>query len=157
MTVITHVFNQEEFDKLLEASLHKYANSVEDARTQGAIVKLSCDWSAQLIDRVVEYAKDGYTQSQSLSPDIRLPSVFTAYMVKPQKLQKADIAAIKAEVEEAYKLELQRRYDSHIAKVTAETVQRKLKEKEKAQEEAYALLVATAEAEAIAAVGDRPE
>jgi len=156
MTAINHIFNQEEFDKLLETSLHKYADSIEDFRTRGAIVKITGDWPAQFVNQVTEYAKQGYQQHSNLTPDFSA-QLYSSYMVKPAKLQRADIEVIEAEVKANYLAELQRRYDAHVETMASETVQRAKRQREKDEAEAEAALLEYARAEALSVLGSRPE
>ncbi|MEV8190515.1 hypothetical protein, partial [Streptomyces halstedii] len=147
---ITHQYDEVEFQGMLDGRVYLYERQVESPGIRGAIIAVSCDWSAQLIDRVIELAKQGFQQHSRMTPEIVPPRVYIAYVVKPEKLQKADIAAIKAEVEAEYRAELQRRYDTHVEAVAAETVLRRTREKEKAEADAQAALFAEAKEEALA-------
>ena len=154
---ITHIFNQEEFDALLADKLYRYQHSVEDFKTRGAITKLTASHPAQLIDGLVPLAKQGYTQHPTMTPDFIAPSIYAAYLIKPEKLQASDLATIKAEAEEQYRADLQKRYDDHANAIATKTVARKVREQEREQEAAHQQMIDEAEAEAIALLGKRPE
>ena len=154
---ITHQYDEAEFQQMLERRLYLYDRQVEGPGVRGAITSVSCDWPAQLIDRVIDYASQGYQQHPTITPDFVPPRVYVAHLVKPEKLQASDIAAIRSEVEADYKAELKRRFDAHVEAITTETVQRKMREKEKAEADAQAALFAEAKEEALALLGARPE
>lgn len=154
---IGHKWDQAEFDALLTDRAHRYKNSVEDYKTKGAITKVVADYPAKLINSVIPLAKQGYIQHPSMAPDFIAPSIYAAYLIKPEKLQASDLAVIEAEVQEQYRLDLQRRYDAHANAIATETVARKVREQEREQEAAHQQMIDEAAAEAIALLGARPE
>ena len=127
---ITHKYDEAELQGMLDRRLYLYERQIEGPGVRGAIIKLSCDWPSQLIDQVMSHAQQGFKQHETMTPEIVNPSIYIAYLTKPEKLEKADIADIKAEVKAEYRAELQERYDAHVEAVTAETVQRRTRERE---------------------------
>jgi hypothetical protein len=152
-------FVQADLDTLTERATERYHNSVVGHGTlNGAIIQVTGDNPADYTRQVMELALQGYTMHDTLSPSLGgAAGHYLAFLVKPEPIQQGDLEELKAATEVAYRAELQRRYDETLAAVIEESL---IREQRKAEREAAAKaekLRAKLEADAIAALGVRPE
>ncbi|MER1947626.1 hypothetical protein [Stutzerimonas stutzeri] len=105
---------------------HQYRNSHQAAeKVQDAIL-------VGYTKRVLELASQGYTLHPSL-PCHAAPGNYSGYMLKPESLQVQEIEALKLEVEEKYKAEIEA-FNAEQESILAEQLYQAQKKKEEEAE-----------------------
>ncbi|MDH4872903.1 hypothetical protein [Pseudomonas sp. BN515] len=153
MTLVNFNFDANQLKALQETAKLNYLTDEDSPIKKGAIVICSGDYGQQFLQKYANMIKAGYT-----IPEGKLAELFTVshgysycYLIKPQKLQSADLKVIYAAVEEAYRAELVQKKAEHVEQVARASVAMKLRqrEEEKARQEAEELAAARAEVEAL--------
>jgi hypothetical protein len=159
MPDITFDFVQEDLDRLIENNLSFYRSRESTSTALGAVEYIIVDTPTQMLQAFSEKVAQGYTLHEGFPVNAHTANgigFYSFYVTKPETMQAEDAAAIKVQVEQEYRTELQRRYDECLRVTVAESIAR---EERKAEREAAAKaekLRAKLEAEAIAALGERP-
>lgn len=124
-------FEQSELDARIEKAIERYKGSHTSCHRIDEPILLA--YTKKLIDLVSK----GYVFNDQF-PCSSHQSSFAAYLTKPQAMQEADIAAIKAEVEEKYRNEIAEantRNEELLAQQLYEAEKRKIEEAERKKEE----------------------
>jgi len=121
---IKHKFNQSELDEIINGKVFRYKNSVQGVGTdKGAMVSVVDNYGLGFLKQIEAHFKQGYTLSDNPLPEVQ-PMFQRANLVKPEKMQIADVKQIKIEAEQEYAALLQSRYEQHLAAIVAESKQR---------------------------------
>lgn len=133
--------DQAELDARIEKTVERYKSS--HAACQRVDEPILLAYTKKVIDLVA----DGYTLNDKL-PMNSSPNSYTAYFSKPAAMQEADIEALKSEIEEAYKAEIEafnaeqesilaeQLYQAQVAKERKAAEEKERKAREAAKKEA---------------------
>jgi len=134
-------FEQSELDARIEKIVERYKNS------HAACLAVDEPILLLYTKKVIELLADGYSLNEKL-PCRSGPNVYTAYFSKPAAMQEADIEALKSEIEEAYKAEIEafnaeqesilaeQLYQAQVAKERKAAEEKERKVREAAKKEA---------------------
>lgn len=115
-------FSQEELDTLIVKAEEQYRNSLQ------ACHKLNKPLFVLFCEELIKLHNEGYTLHQTL-PASSGPGSYSAFLIKPEALQAADLEQIKIEV----KAEYEKSIDAHN-KFQVELITKQLFEQEQAKE-----------------------
>lgn len=154
--VISHTFDQAALDKLIENHLSFYKSREASHNQRGAVEYVSVDTPTQMLHAYAEKVSAGYTLHGSFPVNAHMMNgtgFYSFYVVKPERMQAEDIAAITTEVTAEYNEQRRAAYEAHKATIIAESLAMAKRAAEKKAAEAEAKLVAQAAKDAELALG----
>lgn len=134
-------FSQEELDALIVKAEEQYQNSLQ------ACHKLNKPLFVLFCEELIKLHNEGYTLHQTL-PASSGPGSYSAFLIKPEALQAADLEQIRLDVKEKYEQSIEAHNKAQVELLTKQLFEREQAKELKKQEDKEAKQRAQAAAEA---------
>jgi len=134
-------FSQEELDTLIVKAEEQYRNSLQ------ACHKLNKPLFVLFCEELIKLHSEGYTLHQTL-PASSGPGSYSAFLIKPEALQAADLEQIRLEVKEKYEQSIEAHNKFQVELLTKQLFEQEQAKELKKQEEKESKQRAQAAAEA---------
>lgn len=159
MPAITFDFIQEDLERLIENNLIFYRSRESTSTTLGAVEYIIVDTPVQMLQAFAEKVAQGYALHEGFPVNAHTANgigFYSFYVTKPEHMQAEDVAAIRVQVEQEYRAELQRRYDECLRVTLEESLAREQRKAEREAEAKAEKLRTRLLADAVSALGERP-
>jgi len=134
-------FSQEELDTLIVKAEEQYRNSLQ------ACHKLNKPLFVLFCEELIKLHSEGYTLHQTL-PASSGPGSYSAFLIKPEALQAADLEQIRLDVKEKYEQSIEAHNKAQVELLTKQLFEAEQAKELKKQEEKESKQRAQAAAEA---------
>lgn len=135
------IFSQEELDTLIVKAEEQYRNSLQ------ACHKLNKPLFVLFCEELIKLHSEGYTLHQTL-PASSGPGSYSAFLIKPEALQAADLEQIRLEVKEKFLSDIENHNSEQKNLLASQLYAQEVKKLEEAERKRNEKLKAQAAAEA---------